>query len=462
MEEQDIPPHHQGCSLTDFNIVVKEEIKDEDEEVDIESWQYLGHRDLSKDAMKENQPPLTSPDGPSNRSPPERCTVPLYSQDCPQEDSTIPHHYQGRELPDMKTDIKEEMKQACEIGDQPSVGDGEMMGPIKMKKSSPDGHNFVNTSQAHLVSHLDDAGDNGATQCSAEESLATENSHLRGHSADGLLAHHLEPMRYFHVPSSKEPSVHSVEKPYFSSECGEAGKDKESLYLHQASQNDYRPFSCSECGKRFTQKGILMRHQRMHTGLLPFSCSECGKDFNRKEELIRHQRIHTGERPFSCSDCGKGFLANAELVRHQKIHSDERPFSCSECGKSFTLKGELNRHHKTHTGERPFSCSDCGKSFSRKQELMRHQRTHTGERPFSCSDCGKSFTQKVEQLRHQKIHAGERPFSCSECGKNFLVNSELLSHMRTHSDERPFSCPECGKCFKSKSNLNVHKKMHAR
>ncbi|KAM5126948.1 zinc finger protein 404-like [Mantella aurantiaca] len=61
----------------------------------MEEWEYLeGHKDLYKDVMMANQPPLTSPDGSSNRNPPERCPRPLYSQDSTQEDLTIPHHHQ--------------------------------------------------------------------------------------------------------------------------------------------------------------------------------------------------------------------------------------------------------------------------------------------------------------------------------------------------------------------------------
>ncbi|KAM5126262.1 uncharacterized protein ACMZJ9_021557 [Mantella aurantiaca] len=61
----------------------------------MEEWEYLeGHKDLYKDVMMDNQPPLTSPDGSSNRNPPERCPRPLYSRDSTQEDLTIPHHHQ--------------------------------------------------------------------------------------------------------------------------------------------------------------------------------------------------------------------------------------------------------------------------------------------------------------------------------------------------------------------------------
>ncbi|XP_068112371.1 zinc finger protein 154-like isoform X2 [Hyperolius riggenbachi] len=458
-----------------------------------------------KDIMMENQPPLTSPDGSSDRNPPGSSTGPLYSQDCPQEDYTIPHHDQGEDMITIRVKIKKEAEEACLRGEEmckeeeippqirkdgsssrnPAVrctgplypqdctledhptshhDQSEELNLIKIENEEEeethfwDGQDVGNTSKGRLISPPDyNAEDNGVTQYSPGGNPNTGNTHHR----------------LYHEERSPDPSnpdishpitSHSIRdrnyKMYPCTECDKWFARSSHLALHLRVHTGEIPFSCSECGKGFLEKKKLVMHQRCHSTKHLFTCSKCGKCFFQKGDLLVHERNHTGERPFSCPQCGKGFTAKGTLTVHLRSHTGERPHSCSECGKSFIHKAHLVKHQKRHASERPFSCLDCGKAFFESADLLRHQRRHTGERPFSCTECGKGFIRKATLLKHQTIHTGERPYLCPECGKCFSQEGNLLKHRKSHTGERPFSCSECGKCFLVKDHLLRHQRIH--
>ncbi|PIO11332.1 hypothetical protein AB205_0197850, partial [Aquarana catesbeiana] len=89
-EGHTIPHHHQSGNLGNYNIVVKEEYKEENEEYGVMEEFSEGHKDMM-------EPPNT-------RNPPERCPNPLYSRDSTQEGHTIPHHHQGEDLMNMNVE----------------------------------------------------------------------------------------------------------------------------------------------------------------------------------------------------------------------------------------------------------------------------------------------------------------------------------------------------------------------
>ncbi|XP_078426129.1 uncharacterized protein LOC144698081 [Cetorhinus maximus] len=172
----------------------------------------------------------------------------------------------------------------------------------------------------------------------------------------------------------------------------------------------------------------------VHSGEKLYTCSVCGQGFSQSSGLLRHKHSHNRGKPWKCGDCGKGFRTPSELEIHQRSHTGERPFTCSECGKGFIHSSTLLTHQRVHTGERLFTCSKCGKGFTRSSNLLRHQQVHTGETPFTCSKCGKRFTRSSTLLQHQQVHAGERPFTCPECGKGFTTSSTLSKHQK--NDDR--------------------------
>ncbi|XP_077345738.1 uncharacterized protein LOC143989473 isoform X2 [Lithobates pipiens] len=402
-EDHTIPHHHhQSGNLGDYNIVVKEEFKEEDEEYGVMEEFSEGDKDMM-------EPPNT-------RNPPEGCPRSLYSRDSTQEDRTIPHCYKSGDPINKEFEGKVKEEEMYVRDDQQSMEEDEIMRTIieedtPTEISTVDGREMRKTSEDCLTLSPDcKVEDEDITQYSPGENPTTSNVH---------------------------PAPHSVDGPSYSSYPEEPQTVRDGAVLPTEKR-----FFCTECGKRFRSKLHLNVHKRTHTEEKLNSCPECGKCFSRKSGLNVHKRSHTGERPYSCSECGKYFSVKSNLYTHQKSHKGEKPYSCPDCGKCFSEKNSLGRHQRLHTGEKPYSCPECRKCFSQISSLHRHQKSHTGEKPYSCLECGKCFIQKTDLVKHQRSHTGEKPYFCSECGKCFSQKSDLSRHQKSHTGEKSLSCPE--------------------
>ncbi|PIO11343.1 hypothetical protein AB205_0082610, partial [Aquarana catesbeiana] len=113
-EGHTIPHHHQSGNLRVCKVEVKEEIKEEDDEDGVmeESEFAKEHKDLYQDTTVESS---------RYRNPPERCPRPLYSWDSTQEGHTMPYHYKGENLIDLKVEVKSEEEERYVRDDQQSM-----------------------------------------------------------------------------------------------------------------------------------------------------------------------------------------------------------------------------------------------------------------------------------------------------------------------------------------------------
>ncbi|XP_075144402.1 uncharacterized protein LOC142219329 isoform X1 [Leptodactylus fuscus] len=465
----------------------------------MEEWEYLeGHKDLYKEVMMDDHQTLTSPDGSSERNPPN---CPLYTPDCPGEDRDVPQDDQDEDLLHIKVEVIDEEEeeifsrpdQQCESSerhspercplysqdclegnlDVPQDSQGEDLIDIKVEvvdegETYVMGHRPCKEEQIpvdigqgchipggeNLLPPDYETEDNIAPDFCYEDPLMLNMHHGPAPFSDPLYPEgHPEKTHSF----TPDPN-HRVFKIFPCSECGRRFARRANLLRHKRSHT--RPFFCADCGKSFTFKFRLIEHQRFHTGEKPFACPECGKCFMHRENLFKHKKTHNGDRPFICDECGKSFSQKSYLIEHLKFHMGEKPYSCSECGKPFSKKSVLVKHLRIHAEQKPLICFECGKCFTKKAMLAKHQRSHLGLSAYICTECGKCFKKKSVLVDHQRTHTGERPFPCMECGKSFTKKSVLVAHQRIHTGEKPFSCLECEKCFTQKSGLIAHQKVH--
>ncbi|XP_075698993.1 uncharacterized protein LOC142663995 isoform X2 [Rhinoderma darwinii] len=378
----------------------------------MEEWEYLeGNKDLYEEVMMEDYRPRTSQDGSSRRNSPERCSSPLYSQDCPEENHNVPENHQGKNLIDIKVEVKDEAEKETDVVADQQYGSSRKnppercRSPLYSQDCPEENHNVPENHQGEKLIDIkvevkDEAEEEMDVVADQQYGSSRRNPPERCprplHSQDCTEENHNVPENYQGEDLTNIKAEDEAEEERMRGDQPCKSKVEEEIPGGVTTEN---PSKNSEGNFRLLlnykveDEDIIQRSSgENHSKDLSYNFPNQEEPSPDQSQIVTTSLAQKGGKMFQC---GKQFTQISGLFTKKIVHTDEKKYLCSECGKYFRAKSTLVTHARSHTGEKPYSCSECGKCFSQKSNLVKHKyRSHTREKSYPCSKCGKCFTEK--------------------------------------------------------------------
>ena len=122
----------------------------------------------------------------------------------------------------------------------------------------------------------------------------------------------------------------------------------------------------------------LKSHMTIHTGEKPFQCSKCGERFRRRDYLIKHNNSRKCRqmKDTKTEDLDSKIVDSDSVTKVEQSDNDGyNKVECEICHRVLQNKSHLKSHMMIHTGERPFECNKCGARFKWLDNLNAHKKS---------------------------------------------------------------------------------------
>ncbi|PIO16467.1 hypothetical protein AB205_0026310 [Aquarana catesbeiana] len=513
-EGHTIPHHHQSGNLWDYNIVVKEDYNEEDEEYGVMEEFSDGYNDIMESS--------------NTRNPPERCPSPLYSsqedqyyetkflkqkkmgrkhkdendirensscrlllpQYCKGEDDLLcdppgehnlnPDMFRGLSCVDRSPDPSNPVESSpnrshaltlnthrgiCSVETLPDPSEPKESSPLQLNSSTlnilpelQNGHPIRRTSEWHCVQSPDCKVEyEDISEDPPEENPIASNINLGPHSGER------SPNPPHPVESSLDKS--NIVTPNIHSELPSASADPVDLSpSHGVPSDIYRTMGLGSVPNLsyLTEPSPFTSHtvnHKIEPGLHSLNKLPDPNDPDNSHSSVSKRHLHRPDLlpdPFHFMDSSLKSVLVTSNVNPGESTSERSPKSPKMAEP--TLNRQCGPSQKLpHRERRIYQCPECGKCFKQSGNLIVHRRIHTGEKPFQCLHCGKAFAHQSNLVQHQIVHRGQAPPPSAMYGNGLSSPLEVRRHQRTCD---VFSCSYCGKCFKHMSNLVTHERVH--
>ncbi|XP_077324259.1 uncharacterized protein LOC143959998 [Lithobates pipiens] len=482
----------------------------------MEEWEYLeGHKDLYKDVMMANQPPLTSPDAYENRPTSGDHYFPMVTSDCETEDSMVidegpegidPYEEdtEPQDIDPYEEDIGPQDIDPYEENTEPQDIDSyedmglEIIYPYHgdMEPEGLDPYEGDTRPEAidlckrelrpeGMDPYEGDTGPKGKDPCKREP------------GSEGIDPYEGDTGPKGKDPCKREPGSEGID-PY-KGDMGPKGIDpckrEPRLEGIDPYEGDTGPKGIDPCKLATTtssMKGFPVRIKEE-----PVSDEEESLAGNNYANQIAYSCVRIKEEPQLYVEVkipSEGEDRTPQAYCHIKVETvpaeeDDRStptvYTPSAQGHSTAthIKEEpvafVNvlavSQQADHTHEQPSNAA--AETMSYKVEMPTDQAPAKGsdnsslysvrqkedsmEILYHCPSCFKGFSSNLDLARHQVIHTVSKLFICSLCGKSFTEMSFLVKHQVIHTDLKLCVCPVCGGCFYSETSLAKHQKTHS-